>query len=759
MVKTKINKLKAQLISGVLALSAVAAPFTASVTPSVAVTANAADTDNYARLLQYSLYFYDANMCGDNSTGAISWRSNCHMTDEVKGGFHDAGDHAMFGLPQGFTASTLEWSYYEFGDAFDATGQTEHLKVILDHFCEFFKNSTKLSGGTVTDFLYMKGEGHEDHNYWGPPEQQGSRQMFWTSQGQTKASDIAAEYAAALAANYKNFGQAEDLTYAKALYNFSTQYNQPFSCEFYGSNSVADDQAWAAGWLYLATGDSQYLNDLKSKLPKVGWVHGWNDAHLGAACLLGEITNDWSAANGFMSANANGSNYMFLDKWGSARLNCSMQFTTLVATAHQAGNYKDWAKGQMNYILGQNPANTCFVTGFASNSAKNAHHRAASGYTSYEQFPTGEFDQNDHMKVYSTYGSNSHTLIGALVGGPCDAGGTYHDNMSDYVCNEVAIDYNAGLVGAAAGLYHFYGTGSCDTSIEGVTKIYSGSSQPTTSTTTQQTTTTTQGGNSQTTTTTTRQQSNTTTTTKASTNGNTYEVTPNKHVVFDQNADEKMIAFPWEDFGLPSGAKVKKVEVTISSNSDIGKWEGAFGSSTSVAPDYWTMTDNMSQSISGKTGTITWNVDSDTAAIIQTQYGGELKFGTWWINSGEFTVDSVKVTVDGGTTTTTTTKATTTTTSTTTTRTTTTTTTTTKATTTTTQGGDGNYLAGDANCNGVVNMADAVAIMKSQADPDNFALSTQGRKNADVVGNDGVTNEDALAIQKYEAGIYTKLPV
>ncbi|MBQ9898276.1 MAG: beta-mannosidase [Ruminococcus sp.] len=90
-------------------------------------------------------------------------------------------------------------------------------------------------------------------------------------------------------------------------------------------------------------------------------------------------------------------------------------------------------------------------------------------------------------------------------------------------------------------------------------------------------------------------------------------------------------------------------------------------------------------------------------------------------------------------------------------------TTATSVTTTTTSavssGETGGYKAGDANEDGDVNMADAVAIMRAQADPDDFALTAQGRKNADVVGNDGVTNEDALTIQKFEAGIVTVLPV
>jgi hypothetical protein len=125
----KTNRIKAALASMVFAVSAVATPLPTSFTSSndvseMAITASAADSDNYAKLLQYSMYFYDANMCGSevSSKSALEWRGNCHTGDDADGGFHDAGDHAMFGLPQGFSASTLGWSYYEFKDAYNETG-------------------------------------------------------------------------------------------------------------------------------------------------------------------------------------------------------------------------------------------------------------------------------------------------------------------------------------------------------------------------------------------------------------------------------------------------------------------------------------------------------------------------------------------------------------------------------------------------------------------------------------------------------------
>jgi endoglucanase len=44
-------------------------------------------------------------------------------------------------------------------------------------------------------------------------------------------------------------------------------------------------------------------------------------------------------------------------------------------------------------------------------------------------------------------------LYGAMVGGPGPDDG-YDDTCEDYMHNEVAIDYNAGLTGAVAALRH-----------------------------------------------------------------------------------------------------------------------------------------------------------------------------------------------------------------------------------------------------------------------------------------------------------------
>ena len=111
--------------------------------------------------------------------------------------------------------------------------------------------------------------------------------------------------------------------------------------------------------------------------------------------------------------------------------------------------------------------------------------------------------------------------------------------------------------------------------------------------------------------------------------------------------DDKMLGFLWKDFAIKYTEKIVKVKVFISTTKNyLGKWTGAFGSSTTVAPTYWTMTDDMNKAFTTKTGSITWELDSATSKIIQQNYGGELKWGVWWIDCNDFTIDKIVVFTD-----------------------------------------------------------------------------------------------------------------
>lgn len=498
---------------------------------SVPLNVTAETEVNFAKALQLSLYFYDANKCGEGITGGrLEWRGDCHVEDkeiplipmtedyfgtnlsqsfideyrdvldpdgngtlDLSGGMHDAGDHVKFGLPGTYAASTVGWGYYEFRDAYEKVGEKDHVEDILRWFNDFYLKATFLDDdGKVIAYCYQVGEGNIDHNYWNPPELQNSSYLLdfarpaYFATVETPASDQSAGAAASLAINYLNF-KDEDPEYAQrcldtaiALYDFARENRElGYSGGFYGSSYDHDELAWAAVWLNIATGNMEYIDHIVETdsagyytgymqriIKDTGndwqniWVHCWDTVWGGVFAKLAPITNtdrDWyifrwnleywsgiphenSKDTTFLAQSPAG--YSVVNSYGSARYNTAAQLCALVYRKYTGReDFADWAKGQMEYIIGNNPMDRSYIVGYSENSAKHPHHRAAHGSKTYSML-----DPEEHR----------HTLWGALVGGP-DLDDNHVDETTDYVYNEVAVDYNAAFVGASAGLYHYYG--------------------------------------------------------------------------------------------------------------------------------------------------------------------------------------------------------------------------------------------------------------------------------------------------------------
>ena len=149
----KSKKLLALAVSAVTAVcplaTASASLFTANAVASDQLEVSLANDSgldiDFARALQYSIYFYDANMCGTDvdENNEYTWRGDCHTCDaevplqpmvnnvgtnlsqsfldqyadildpdgdgdiDVAGGFHDAGDHVKFGMPENYALLPL----------------------------------------------------------------------------------------------------------------------------------------------------------------------------------------------------------------------------------------------------------------------------------------------------------------------------------------------------------------------------------------------------------------------------------------------------------------------------------------------------------------------------------------------------------------------------------------------------------------------------------------------------------------------------
>ena len=444
---------------------------------------------NYAELVQKSLLFYEAQRSGrlpENSR--LNWRGDSGLEDgkdvglDLTGGWYDAGDHVKFGLPMAYSAAILSWSVYEYRDAYKESGQLDaalgNIKWATDYFLKAHTAPYELWG--------QVGNGAQDHAWWGPAEVMPMERPAYKIDASCPGSDLAGGTAAALASASIIFKPTDSsyseklLAHAKQLYDFADRYRGKYSdCitdaqQYYNSwSGYKAELTWGAVWLYLATDEQQYLDKALASVSDWGdpaswpyrWTLSWDDVTYGAQLLLARLTNDsrftasvernldyWST--GYKS---NGSTeritytpggLAWLEQWGALRYASNAAFLAFVYSdwvddTEKANRYRDFAVRQMQYMLGDNPQQRSFVVGYGKNPPKHPHHRTAHGSWA------------DQMNVPENH---RHTLYGALVGGP-GRDDSYRDDITDYVSNEVAIDYNAAFTGNVAKMFQLFGKG------------------------------------------------------------------------------------------------------------------------------------------------------------------------------------------------------------------------------------------------------------------------------------------------------------
>ncbi len=660
MKKIKVfSRLKAALVGTAVMATALVSPMAMP-----EQNASAASVDiNYAKALQYSLYLYDANMCGSEvgEKSQLDWRDDCHTYDskvstpygtmDLSGGFHDCGDHVKFNITGAYAATMLGWSYYEYKDAFTKTGQTAHLQTITDYFCDYFKRCTVMNGSSVQAYCYQVGDGNADHASWQPPEKDSMERPAYFATSSNPCTDVVAETAAALAMNYINFGNQEDLTYAKALYSFAKSNNKSnhSSAPFYNGTAYLDDLALAAIILNKATNDSSYATDCGKWIADSNWAYTtdyplcWDSVWPAVNALYGK---EWNRVAENIDKNKNDTNpegYYCERDWGSARYNAALQLEGLIYDKYNnSSSYTSWAKGQMEYIFGANRNNQCYMVGYDSNSVKEPHHRAASGFTN--------FPSENRGKAFA------HVLVGALVGGP-DKSGNYYDEVDKYEYTEVGVDYNAAFVGALAGLYTKYGSGqSVASSVPGVSG--SGPVVVTTAVTTVVTTTNTTASSATTDTDITTIATGEMTTEKitdVTTEKTTVKTTVGPQVpgtqVVDVNSQLDYSSNEKKDYNIelnklvPSGAKAQKFIVDLSSNGGLENGISC-GGGVSLTGGNWQQLQSGSQNISGSKATIEFDVSQYSDSLDYDN--GVFQFSYWWGSQQTINIDSITCIYTGG---------------------------------------------------------------------------------------------------------------
>ena len=501
----------AAAISAIAVSAGVASYLPNSNESATSTAASAKSNYNYAEALQKSLFFYEVQQAGElPDWNRVSWRDDSMLTDVVQGGWFDAGDHYKFTLTNAYTANIMAWGIIQYKDAVKKAGLYElylnNLKWGLDYVMECDKGDKVI--GTI-------GHPTMDHVWWGSAElyERKMRLQYLTDErpyDEITCTTTVADMSAALASGYIVFKDEDPalaeqyLEHAKSLFELAdkTRSNddQGEQKKYYNAQQTGgdidfmDELLLAANWLYMATGDQSYLDKAeKEYIPNLGresqsteykftWGLCWDDTMQAAILLYAQntgkqewidhvekhlqywttgVTQEWG---GTKKVEYTPDGLAWLFNWGSLRHAENTAFLAMVASdtifkddEALSKKYTDWAKSQMDYAFGDNDLGMSYVVGMGEKNPINIHHRTASGVHDDHWNSLGLLDANGNpLKDPKWQTEYAHVLYGALEGGP-SRDGSFKDENASYEHTEVAIDYNAGFTAALCAMIDDYG--------------------------------------------------------------------------------------------------------------------------------------------------------------------------------------------------------------------------------------------------------------------------------------------------------------
>ncbi|KAJ7967899.1 Endoglucanase [Quillaja saponaria] len=440
--------------------------------------------DNYTLALRKALMFFNVQKSGKlPKHNNVSWRGNSCLQDgksdsssvikDLVGGYYDAGDAIKFNFPASFAMTMLSWSTRIAAQV--GVGDT--------------------SGGSTTP---------NDHYCWMRPEDIDYERPVYECHS---CSDLAAEMSAALASAsivFKdNKAYSQKLVHgARTLFKFSRDQRGRYSAggsdaaKFYNSSSYWDEFIWGGAWLYFATGNSSYLQLATTpglaKHAGAFWggpyygVLSWDNKLAGAQVLLSRLRLFLSPGYPyeemlrtfhnqtsiimcsflpmFSSFNRTKGGLIQLNHGSPQPLQYAVNaaflatlYSDYLDAADTPGWYcgpnfystdvlREFAKTQIDYILGKNPRKMSYIVGFGNHYPKHVHHRGAS-------IPRSKIKYNckGGWKWRDTKKPNPNILVGAMVAGP-DRHDGFHDVRTNYNYTEPTLAGNAGLVAALVAL-------------------------------------------------------------------------------------------------------------------------------------------------------------------------------------------------------------------------------------------------------------------------------------------------------------------
>ncbi|KAJ1427091.1 Six-hairpin glycosidase superfamily [Sesbania bispinosa] len=422
----------------------------------------------------------------------VPWRGNSCLQDGVVGGYYDAGDAIKFNFPASFAMTMLSWSVIEYRAKYEVAGELSHVKDIIKWGTDYLLNTFNNSADRIEFIVAQVGSGDtfggsttpNDHYCWMRPEDIDYDRPVTECH---TCSDLAAEMAAALAAASIVFKDDKAYSHklvrgATELYKFARYRRGRYSAVdseasiFYNSTSYWDEFLWGAAWMYFATGNSSYLKlatipSLANHAgafrdsPEYG-VLSWDNKLPGAQVLLSRLRLFRSPGYPYediLRAFHNQTSIIMCSylpvftSFNRTKAFLATLYSDYLDAADTPGWYcgpnffstdvlRDFAKTQIDYILGKNPQKMSYIVGFGNHYPTHVHHRGAS-------IPNNKvkYSCEGGWKWRDTSKPNPNTIVGAMVAGP-DKHDGFHDVRTNYYYTEPTLAGNAGLVAALVAL-------------------------------------------------------------------------------------------------------------------------------------------------------------------------------------------------------------------------------------------------------------------------------------------------------------------
>ncbi len=394
--------------------------------------------------------------------------------------------------PIAFTTALLAWSYVAFPGAYDKAGQSAKIRESVRVGADYLSKVHRPDPEKNTSLLITRvGDVDTEILLWYRPEDGAKRPAYAVDLnsrtqgglGPAAGADLGGSVAAALAASATVFRSSQEtgdaeyadflLEKAKEVYSAASPAKGRYTDSdfnmtlLYNSSTVYDDMAWAAGWMYKATQDNAYLDDLydfyvkhlqaEGEISDWKFAFDWDNVFWPVNVLMAQETGkgtfkkqseeflrSWMCANNVANYTQRGRafnpNSGSLGSTSNAAMLALMYGDVIESESPAAAqSYRCWGLSQMRYMLGD--AGRSMVVGVGTNPPKRTQDRTAA-------CPEKPATCNRVTGLLSP-DPDTHKLLGALVQGPGKS-----DDYLDVRSNDasrVGIENNAGFTGALAG--------------------------------------------------------------------------------------------------------------------------------------------------------------------------------------------------------------------------------------------------------------------------------------------------------------------